>query len=150
MLLVIAYDDSPDARLALEAAGRLFPGARAIVVHAWGVPAAPVAVAGTGAPVLPAGHPEDPGLERHARAIADDAADRATRAGLEAQPAVCRADHTREIAYAVLAIAAERSADAVVVGRRGLGRIPTVILGSVSETLVREAPLTVVVVPHDE
>ena len=52
-----------------------------------------------------------------------------------------------EVAQTIIDIAQEKEADAIVVGRRGAGRIAGLLLGSVSQKLVSLAPLPVIVVP---
>lgn len=54
---------------------------------------------------------------------------------------------TGEVAPTIIDIAREKQADAIVVGRRGTGRIAGLLLGSVSQKLVSLAPLPVVVIP---
>jgi nucleotide-binding universal stress UspA family protein len=52
-----------------------------------------------------------------------------------------------DVAQTILDIAAEIDADAIVVGKRGSGRITGMLLGSVSQKLVSLAPRVVMVVP---
>jgi nucleotide-binding universal stress UspA family protein len=52
-----------------------------------------------------------------------------------------------DIAQTIIDIAREKEADAIVVSRRGAGRIGGLLLGSVSQKLVSLAPLPVTVVP---
>jgi nucleotide-binding universal stress UspA family protein len=54
---------------------------------------------------------------------------------------------TGEVAQTLIDIAQEKAADAIVVGRRGAGRIAGLLLGSVSQKLVSLAPLPVIVIP---
>jgi nucleotide-binding universal stress UspA family protein len=51
---------------------------------------------------------------------------------------------------ALCAVAAERSAQAIVMGSRGRGGIKRAFLGSVSDYVVRNAPCTVVITRPDE
>jgi nucleotide-binding universal stress UspA family protein len=53
-----------------------------------------------------------------------------------------------EVAQTIIDIAQEKQADAIVVGRRGAGRIAGLLLGSVSQKLVSLAPLPVIVIPQ--
>ncbi len=50
-------------------------------------------------------------------------------------------------AQSIIEIAASDHADAIVVGRRGRGRLAGLLLGSVSQKVVSLAPCTVIVVP---
>ena len=52
-----------------------------------------------------------------------------------------------DVAQSVIAIAKEKAADVIVVGKRGAGLVERLLLGSVSEKVVRLAPLPVIVVP---
>jgi nucleotide-binding universal stress UspA family protein len=52
-----------------------------------------------------------------------------------------------EPAEAIAALAREKAADAIVLGKRGLGRIGGLLLGSVSQKLVMQAPCAVLIVP---
>jgi nucleotide-binding universal stress UspA family protein len=54
---------------------------------------------------------------------------------------------TGDIAQTIIDVARETEADAIVVSRRGAGRIGGLLLGSVSQKLVSLAPLPVTVVP---
>jgi nucleotide-binding universal stress UspA family protein len=74
-----------------------------------------------------------------------DARDRARRVGIDSVQFESR---TGEVAPTILEIAREKEADAIVVGRRGAGRIVGLLLGSVSQKLVSLAPLPVIVIPQ--
>jgi nucleotide-binding universal stress UspA family protein len=52
-----------------------------------------------------------------------------------------------DVAQSVIAIAKEKAADVIVVGKRGAGLVERLLLGSVSEKVVRLAPLPVIVIP---
>jgi len=69
---------------------------------------------------------------------------------LQAQPATVHGASARDIAAGVLTVVADHHAELIVVGRRGLGRVRAAVLGSVSDTLVREAPLPVLVIPGQD
>ncbi len=52
-----------------------------------------------------------------------------------------------ELARTIIEIAQEKKADAIVVGKRGAGRVEGALLGSVSQKLVVLSPLPLTVVP---
>ncbi len=53
-----------------------------------------------------------------------------------------------DAAQSIMEIAERETADAIVLGRRGRGRLAGLLLGSVSQKVVSLAPCTVVVVPE--
>ncbi len=68
----------------------------------------------------------------------------AERAGLKPSKTVLRWGDPAE---AIIGTIVQEKADAIVVGRRGRGRLEGLLLGSVSQKLATLAPCTVVVVP---
>lgn len=82
--------------------------------------------------------------ETFARRILNDAEEQARKAGFDA-PKINLA--WGEPAQAIIDCAREQGADALVVGRRGCGRLSGLLLGSVSQKLASLAPCTVIVVP---
>lgn len=54
---------------------------------------------------------------------------------------------TGDVAQAIVDIAQEKDADAIVVGKRGEGRVAGLLLGSISQKLVSLSPRPVTVVP---
>ena len=146
-LIVIGYDGSVDARRAVSAA-RALDADRGLVVSVWQPPPA-VGTAGVPvgvAPVLAA--PEDEQrLEAAARRIAEEGVALAREAGVAAEPVVLSGASAGEIGRMLATLAEERDATAIVVGRRGMSRLEAVVLGSVSDSTVREARCPVLVVP---
>jgi nucleotide-binding universal stress UspA family protein len=154
--ILIAYDGSPAARAAVTEAGALFAPRRAIVLTAWEpglsefmlVPDA----TGMGTTMMP----YDPAVVRevdragedHAKDIAHDGEALADKAGLQAEVAVVR--DQSDAADAIVAVANEREAAAIVVGSRGLKGLRSKLLGSTSAALLRKAGRPVVVVRHPE
>lgn len=52
-----------------------------------------------------------------------------------------------DVASTIVTIAQEKSADVIVVGKRGTGQVSGLLLGSISQKLVSLAPLPTIVVP---
>lgn len=132
---VVGVDGWPDAelpvRLAAEEAGRL--GGKLILVHSYRLP--PPAEYGPNAGI------DEPHRRVAAEAVVDRAAEALRTAGadLDIEP---RAVHGGA-APALLEAAAH--AAALVVGARGIGGFAGLLLGSVSQQVLRHAPCTVVV-----
>jgi nucleotide-binding universal stress UspA family protein len=55
--------------------------------------------------------------------------------------------HEGNVAETIIESARRNSADLIVAGKRGIGRLSGLVLGSVSQKLVEHAPLPVIVVP---
>jgi len=146
-LIVIGYDGSVDSRRAVAAA-RALDADRALVVNVWkpslavGTPPVPMG----GGPVLPTPG-DDERLEAAARETAEEGTALALEAGVAAEPILVRGASAGEIGKHLAALAQERDATAIVVGRRGVSRLEAVVLGSVSDATVREAHCPVLVVP---
>ena len=159
--LLLCYDGSPPADAAIDAAGGLAPGRRALVAHVWV----------SGAPRLPlpevVSTPEvrqtiedvvaelDTSARRHAEDVAVSGTERARALGLDAEPLVIRvlgsiAGHPEVGVARALATAAEdHDAALVVISSRGRSQFEAAMLGSVSygvlhlsrrPTLVVDAP----------
>ena len=147
-MILACYDGSEDARAAIDHAARLMPGAPTAVLTVWrperdydGQHGPGLGLAG-----VYAREPEvDAARERDARAHAEDGAQRATAAGLAAEPRTSPARNG--IARAVLEVAAELDADVVVLGSRGRGGVASFLLGSVSHAVLQEADRAVLVIP---
>jgi len=90
------------------------------------------------------GIPEGELLERFAREILLDAKKVARERGA---PEVRTLHAIGDAAQVLLELARREQAGTIVVGRRGLGRLAGLLLGSVSQKLVSLAPCAVVVVP---
>ncbi|MEA2368380.1 MAG: hypothetical protein QOH38_1098, partial [Thermoleophilaceae bacterium] len=78
-------------------------------------------------------------------AQATEGAERATAAGLVAEPRTALREDG--IASAILAVADELDADAIVLGTRGLTGLRSMLLGSVSHAVLQHADRSVIVVP---
>jgi|SRR5215210_4851954 len=148
-MIVFGYDGSEDARRAIAAAAEL-TGGPAIVAHVWEpVPggAAPAVaapgIAGGGMAELADAERE---IEAAARALVEDGARRAAEAGFDAEPVLIRGEGGsawRELVN----LADQRDGTVIVVGRRGISRLRSALLGSVSDGAVKHAHVPVLVVP---
>lgn len=69
------------------------------------------------------------------------------RARVAGAPTVQLESRTGDVAKSLIEIAQEKAADVIVVGKRGASLVERLLLGSVSDKLVKLAPLPVIVVP---
>ena len=83
-------------------------------------------------------------LASQSAATLTTARDRAREAGVST---IVLESRTGEVAQTIIDIAHEKKAEAIVVGKRGAGRVAGVLLGSVSQKLVSLSPLPLTVVP---
>ena len=144
--LLLCYDGSEDARNAIESAGKLFPGRHALVVKVWqptargGLGFAAASSASTGGLIE-----LDRAATEQAGRVADDGARIAQAAGLDAEPVVVEA--VGPVWETILETAARRDAATIVMGARGLTRLRSVLLGSVSSAVVHHADRPTLVIP---
>jgi nucleotide-binding universal stress UspA family protein len=147
-MILMSYDGSTDAQAAIDHAARLLPGTPTTVLTVWepfidlltrsGSLAAGVGGYGDAAAI-------DEASREAALATATSGAERATAAGLKAQPRI-EARHAG-IGQAVLAVADEIDADVIVMGTRGLSGVKSFLVGSVSGDVVQHADRAVMIVP---
>jgi nucleotide-binding universal stress UspA family protein len=83
-------------------------------------------------------------LESESTQTLSAAGDRARKAGVGT---ILLESRTGEVAQTIIKLAEEMKADAIVVGKRGAGRVAGALLGSVSQKLVVLSPLPLTVVP---
>ena len=147
--VLLGYDGSPAASAAIDVGARLFPWARAWVVHLW-----TPQFASTGLQQrlwTDASHLNDFVAaieregEREAERIAAMGVTLAAAAGWDAEPLVVRSFGGEGLQLAELA--EKNDADLVLVGSRGLGGARAV-LGSVSDMVVHYTTRPVLVVPY--
>ena len=86
-------------------------------------------------------------LETHARRVAEDGAEQARAAGLEAEAVPIAGDASA--ADAIVEMARKRGVAAIVIGSRGLTGLRARVEGSVSSGVVKHAACPVLVV-HDD
>ena len=149
--ILLAYDDSDGAKLAVAAAARLFPGRRADVVCVWQSVAAAAPIGNIAVPTEVIGKASielDRHAEGHAEWVAEEGATAARASGLEAS---ARAVQSAGNTWATLVrLAAEDQAAAIVLGSRGRSGVKSVLLGSVSAGVTHHSKVPVVVVPPPE
>jgi nucleotide-binding universal stress UspA family protein len=133
--ILLCYDGSDDAFRAIELAGSLFPGRRAIVLSVWekyGVL--------SGVPRV-----DDDLMQQATEQMAADGAERAQAAGFVAAPVAVEAEHG--VASAIIAAADEHDACLIVMGTRGNTGIRSLLLGSVSHSVAHHAHRPLLIVP---
>ncbi len=148
--ILIAYDGSPAARMAVRVAAELFPAARAAVLTVHQSPlgfARAVQAGGGPAPdVLERGVEElAREFQRAATETAQEGARLATDAGMRSEPRI--EEGRPRPADAILAVADEEDADVIACGSRGQGAFARSLLGSTSSSVLHHATRPVLVVP---
>jgi nucleotide-binding universal stress UspA family protein len=136
--LVLCYDGSEDASHAIQHAGELFAGRRALVVTVWrpAVGLGGLGVAGETAGMVDLFELDQVAAEYGAR-VADEGVRIARDAGLEADPLVVKA--AGSVWKAILETADQHDAASIVMGSRGLTGLRSMLLGSVSNGVVHHA-----------
>lgn len=138
-----------DAQSAVDLAGDLMSGEPTTVLSVWEPFVDVMARTGLGVgPGVVDFEALDKAYEESARERAAEGAQRAARAGLNAQPR-SRARHAT-LAATILAEADEVGASAIVLGSRGLTGVKSLLLGSVSHAVLQHADRPVIVVPSPE
>jgi nucleotide-binding universal stress UspA family protein len=141
--ILLCFDRSEGARRAIEVAGALFPGRKAVVLHVWSPIAVSVSAYG-GLMPLPAY--DDSQLTKVARAVAEEGAGLANAAGLDATAAISEGTYEGTW-HAVLDGAKQQGATLIVIGARGLSTFKSFVLGSVSHGVAQHAHVPVLIVP---
>lgn len=145
--VVIGYDGSEEAIRAVDFAARTLDIDSAVVVNVWRDPGAGLAAAPAGAPPpFPSRHVEAD-LERAAREVAEEGAQRARAAGLDAVGETRLGMGPRDISRALHELAVDCDAELIVVGHGHASMIESALLGSVAVSAVRDERKPVLVVP---
>jgi nucleotide-binding universal stress UspA family protein len=144
-MILIAYDGSPDAKAAVEHAGKLFKGEAATVVTVWQHFVDTMARVGGGVGVIVDYDAIDTSAAESALERANAGAALASAAGLDAVGKAVVVEST--VAAAILLAAQEVDAAVVVMGSRGYAGVKSVVLGSVSNHVLHHADRPVLVVP---
>ena len=144
--LLLCYDGSEHAIHAIERAGALFAGRRAVVMTVWqGPQLGSLAWAGATAAMDPFAQTARSAAERAGRLVAEGVRI-ARQAELHAEPAAVEA--AGPVWRTILDVADHRDAATIAMGSRGLGGIHAIALGSVSSAVVRHATRPALVVPR--
>jgi nucleotide-binding universal stress UspA family protein len=148
--VLIAYDGSEPAAVAIACAGALLAGRPAVVLTVWApiepvTPAAAIAVPGRVA--LAGARGLDVEERSRAERTAAEGAGLARVAGFTAEPLVVRRDGAPW--HAIVECAAELGAAAIVTGTRGRSRAVAAVLGSTAEGVLHHAHRPVVLVPGE-
>jgi nucleotide-binding universal stress UspA family protein len=146
--LLLCYDGSADAAHAIERAGELFAGRRALVVMVWHQP-----LAGLGGIAWSGESPsmvDVPELDREAAEkagrIAAAGVRLAEQAGLIAEPLALQGSGS--VWRTILELAEQNDAAVIVMGSRGLTGLRSMLLGSVSSAVVGHADRPTLVIRH--
>jgi nucleotide-binding universal stress UspA family protein len=153
--LIIGYDGSTASERALRDAGSLFPGHSAVIVVVWepeaaylmSVPMPSHALMSPTAAAVPidfrVANEIEHSLYEGAQRLAQCGVQRATEAGLDAEPLVV-ADET-SVAAALMRVATERDAPVLIVGAHGHRALRDRLLGSTTRTVTQKSPCPVLV-----
>jgi nucleotide-binding universal stress UspA family protein len=143
--LLLCYDGSEDARRAIERAGALLAGRRALVVTVWQPITDLDSFAWTGPTASQVDVVE---LNRAAAEDGDRVADEGVRvaleAGLRAEPLAV--ETTGSVWKTIVEIADRHDAAAIVMGSRGLAGVRSMLLGSASSAVVHHADRATLVI----
>jgi len=153
--LLIAYDGSDAARQAIHQAAGLLSSRPVLVATVWepGLAYSATTMPAPGMELQP--NPIDVAeaqelgqeIEIHARRTAEEGAELARSAGLQAE-ALAVPDEVH-VADAIVDLARERNAAAIVIGSRGLTGLRARLEGSTSNAVLKRAPCPVVVIHAD-
>jgi nucleotide-binding universal stress UspA family protein len=143
--VLLCYDGSADARHAIQRAGALFRGKRALVVTVWQPTAVPSGLGFGGETAGGVDFVErDRATADDGGRVAEEGARIAQQAGLVAEPVAV--ETAGAVWHTIVDIADRHDAATIVMGSRGLTGLRAVLLGSVSSAVVHhtERPMLIV------
>ena len=144
--ILIGYDGSEGSANAISEVARLFPGARAVIVHVGHMPTFYIGGYGGGPPITADVSQEiEKAAQDQANKTAAGGTEIARKSGLEAEGFAYITPTS--VWRRLLDAADDVHASAVVVGSRGLGGIRSVVLGSTSQALAHHSSLPLLIVP---
>lgn len=147
-MILIAYDGSADATAAIADAGKVLAGHPAVVLTVWEPLSELMARTPAGFGLMAGmSNPDDvdDATRRAAERVAEEGAELARRAGLDASARARPANGT--VADSILEQADRANATAIVMGSRGRTGLRSRLLGSVSQSVVQRADRAVFVAP---
>jgi nucleotide-binding universal stress UspA family protein len=150
-MILICYDGSPDSRSAIILAGGFMRRGPATVLTVWEPFIDTMTRTGAGMTEWPEGiriEEIDAASEQAARTRAEEGADYARRTDLNAQPRTRSRGATT--ADTIISEADEVSANAILLGTRGLTGLKSLLLGSVSHVVLQHTDRPVIVVPSPQ
>lgn len=153
--ILIAYDGSDPARQCISEAAKLFRSRPIVVMTVWepglayaiSVPASSLDGLSPGVVDVEAAQETDEAISGRAERIANDGAELARSAGLQAE-AIAVAE-AAGVSNAITDRAEEIDAAAIVIGSRGLGGLRARLEGSTSSRVLKHARCPVLLVHHD-
>jgi nucleotide-binding universal stress UspA family protein len=145
--LLLCYDGSEDARYAIQRAGALFPGKRAVVVMVWQPAAALVSYDWWGgtAGTLNFGELDRAAAEACAQVV-EEGVRVAQEAGVVAEPLAI--EGSGPVWKTILELADHHDAATIVMGSRGLTGLRSMLLGSVSSGVAHHAHRPTLIIPR--
>ena len=146
--LLIGYDGSDDAGRAIAVAADALHCGPALILTIWdALRPAEAAMPLGGVPHAAGGQVPISQLEREALATAREGADLARDAGLNPEFDIRDGSGVHGIADGLVDAADSWGADVIVIGRRDMSRLREIVLGSVSDIVLRDSPIPVLAVP---
>lgn len=148
--ILIAYDGSEHARAAIEHAGDVLRPRRAVVICVWAavVEALPAAALGMPGPIAIAGGEKlDAVARERAQELADQGAQLARQAGLDAEARAIEASGSAW--HGIVRCAEEIDAAVIVTGTRGRSAMAAAFLGSTAQGVLHHAHRPVLVAAQD-
>lgn len=145
--VLVAYDGSENADRAVALAAALFPDRLTLVVTVWQPASVALASHSYGAPLLGDLVQLDREVEKAAAETAAKGEQRAIATGATAEGVTVQS--TGPIWQAIIETADARDAEVIVVGRRGLSGLRSLLLGSVSNPVVQHSERPVLIAPPE-
>ncbi|GAA4077789.1 universal stress protein [Nonomuraea soli] len=148
MSILIAYDGSDDSKAAIAFTGALLKGQSAVVLTVWERLSTVSMRTTIGMMPVADTSAEDEALRQAMKELAEQGAELARQAGLDATPRY--EGDSLAVWSAIVDVADEIDATMIVTGTRGLGGVRSLLLGSTSDRVLHHAKRPVLVVPSPD